>query len=329
MQPAPSVVTASVSLPLPAQQSPRSLANFPDVGSGKCPPSVLAFGDSLTSGWISGNDRTAPYTVRLKALLGQNVDNEGWAGETAQEMPPRLRKSLLGPRVRPLTHVVILAGTNDLRNNVAPEHVVTFLKNLYQIVHEAGLTCIAVTVPQVGPNDYAWNMLSDARQRINEGIRRCVAESAGLPNPLLLADFDAALSRIPAHERSALFVDQVHFYDRGYEVLADCVFQALRTAGPVNSPSQRYRQQPRMMPGAPQVKAGITQLPHRVIASSACMRPTPAAPTVVTSCSIVPGAVRQPAVAAPGSPQLLSSCALSMAARGRPVTVPANRFTVC
>lgn len=84
---------------------------------------LLAFGDSLTYGYLSCLVERAPYTDKLQTLLKKNgkweLVNAGESGERTGIMVRRL-DALLKESSVPFTHIVLLGGSNDLWTTGAP-----------------------------------------------------------------------------------------------------------------------------------------------------------------------------------------------------------------
>jgi len=192
--------------------------------------SVLAFGDSLTLGMII-DSTNRPYGSRLADLLGvppESVTTSGRAGQLTRDMAQRLHHELQLRRFKPFTHVVILGGTNDLREGLPPKTVVGHLTLLYNMVRASGAKCVAVTIPRFGPRDATNMPMKGPRDQVNSVLRAMAASPGEGKRPLLqLADLDQAIECLPASERNSLFSDTVHFGARGYELLGDLAYKAI------------------------------------------------------------------------------------------------------
>lgn len=71
---------------------------------------VLAFGDSLTEGYIGPFGRVMkPYTDYIN---GFQIENHGVSGETVQQIVERLDNYIIDP----VSSLVFFAGTNDMGN---------------------------------------------------------------------------------------------------------------------------------------------------------------------------------------------------------------------
>eukprot|EP00930_Biecheleria_cincta_P085577 TRINITY_DN74958_c0_g1_i1.p1 TRINITY_DN74958_c0_g1~~TRINITY_DN74958_c0_g1_i1.p1 ORF type:complete len:433 (-),score=76.11 TRINITY_DN74958_c0_g1_i1:55-1353(-) len=241
---APAAITRSAVSPV---QQRRELHPF---------PSILAFGDSLTAGWMHQASPTAPYSEFLLEMMGlpqSAVVLAGKAGQRASAMRPRLQAELargccfdgktaetcatiaaaLRKRVqesggKPFDVVVLLAGSNDLRLGERPEVVLQELLGLHSLIRDSGSRCVAVTVPQCGPTDSVGSSLTGPRRVVNDGLRAAAAASLqGRGPPLWLADIDSELARLPRMQRDALFTDDVHFTREGYKFIASVISKAV------------------------------------------------------------------------------------------------------
>jgi len=229
---------------MPVSVEPAEKLAVRRLSRGGKPVRVLAFGDSLTCGTVRGAS-SHPYTRRLERLLGRvgSVRTAGWPGQCAGNMMNRLSNELAGHGIQgalagpppPFTHVVVLAGTNDLRVGTDPEHIFDHLRELHSAITKTGAVCIVVTLPQYGPKDTVIQPVTAARQTVNEGLRACAAHNINDNKDELIhiADLDEALSTLPIKERNALFSDGCHFTSRGYDLLADVVFAGIeKTSDP-------------------------------------------------------------------------------------------------
>eukprot|EP00929_Paragymnodinium_shiwhaense_P035583 TRINITY_DN19181_c0_g1_i3.p1 TRINITY_DN19181_c0_g1~~TRINITY_DN19181_c0_g1_i3.p1 ORF type:complete len:410 (+),score=51.60 TRINITY_DN19181_c0_g1_i3:66-1295(+) len=176
-----------------------------------------------------GGQRTK-YGELLKGMLGSDVVTCGWAGDPAANMKPRLMKNLQEAKAagRPFSHVVILAGTNDLREGRYPDAIVQSLSQLHALCKQHGARVVAVTVPRLGARDSAMIPLTDRRAVVNNHIRQWAATGG-----VLLADLDAAFEAGGPQVYPALFSDNCHFSCSGYQMLAEAVRNAF--AGDVSS----------------------------------------------------------------------------------------------
>jgi len=182
---------------------------------------------------VTGNNSFGlfPYGKRLAELLGDH-GSVVIAGKSGEKVLPagareRLCQELSKPRSRPLTHVVILTGINDLRVNASSDSVLAALETLFDVVYDHGARCMAVTLPPIGPEDTGYRSWTESRARVNSGLRSLAAAEAHGKGSLLLADFDAAMARLPQSVQNSLYCDGLHFTEKGYGMLAEVVHAAL------------------------------------------------------------------------------------------------------
>ena len=103
---------------------------------GQRPIRVVALGDSITA--------HGGYARKLKAILppGSVVEYRGFPGKGAQAIYQMLPHAL---HLRP-THLVVLAGVNDLASGRSLQHTKDWLTRIYRDARRAGVKVVAVTV---------------------------------------------------------------------------------------------------------------------------------------------------------------------------------------
>ncbi len=106
---------------------------------------ILAFGDSLTSGY--GADSQESYPAVLEGLTGFKVINAGVPGEVTAQGLKRL-PSLLS-RYRP-DLVILCHGGNDLLRRLDPETTAANLRQMILAARTSGAQVLLVGVPQPG-----------------------------------------------------------------------------------------------------------------------------------------------------------------------------------
>ncbi len=162
----------------------------------------------------------------------------------AQALPQSL---LFAVRTRALKRSLRAIEQSELQGRapldaLPPENVAAYeahLRQIVQLLRDKGIQPVLATYPTLAREDNkaqhafllsaerTWHIdfseegLLDAARRINDATRR-VAREMGAP----LADVDAAVPRTPEY-----FYDQVHYTDRGAEVVARHMLQALQQAG--------------------------------------------------------------------------------------------------
>jgi len=215
---------------------------------------VLCYGDSLTAGFWAGGRRFHPYAIQLARRLGGcTVDWIGLSGYTSAQMAATLGRNAtaegdvdttqrrwrsldeaLERAQPPYTHVVILAGTNDLSQlsrhaggaRTAGD-VVSDIVALHQRALAAGARTLALTVPQPAFESLR-PQLALGRGEINDGLRAFAGASS-----TLLVELETALPHLNASAelRASLWDDGLHLTPAGYDALGDVVGAALTDNG--------------------------------------------------------------------------------------------------
>jgi len=166
---------------------------------------VLAFGDSLTSGY--GAPAGASYPAALEQLIGRKVVNAGVPGEVSAAGLARLPTVI--EQVQPQL-VVLIHGGNDFLRRLDERAAAQNLRAMVRLARERGAGVVLLGVPKPG-------LLLSA-----PGFYREVATEFGLPYD------DGTLADILAD--NALKSDPIHPNAEGYARLAAGVAELLRKA---------------------------------------------------------------------------------------------------
>ena len=201
-------------------------------------PVIVAFGDSITDGYLStaGADRrwpdrlaerlTARFPGRAVAVInagigGNRVLSEGAIAIFGQSALSRFDRDVLS--IPGATHVIVLEGVNDLgASRTAPPTAADLISGYRQLIaraHAHGLKIIGATILPYGGAGYFSAAGEAQRQAINTWIRTG-PEFDGV------SDLDAA-TRDPARpERLRAELqsgDWLHPNDAGYRVMGEAV----------------------------------------------------------------------------------------------------------
>ena len=199
---------------------------------------ILALGDSLTAGFHQGGRAFYPYATPLSRLFESakipvKIDKKGWSGERV--LPTMLnRLHTLLAKDTSYDWIIILAGTNDIVDNVPAEKIFKEgLQPMYELClnHRGGKTKLAIlTVIEIWiykPGSASENN----RQLLNTMIRDYVTNS-NQQDRICLVDLGRY---IPYHcitnneERKAIWDDGVHLTPAGYDRMASLVFDVIKT----------------------------------------------------------------------------------------------------
>lgn len=241
----PGDFTAAVAMPVGKLSDDWYFVCGVDVLAGAEAGGIVALGDSLTDANISTIDAFCRWpdqlSRRLQARAGgrpMGVMNQGLGGNRILHDvrgDSGLRRFDRDVLAQPgVTHVIVMLGTNDLRNRWArPEEEVTaeqMIAGLQQLAVRArtrGIKIFGATLTPYENETFlvgAWTPEREARrQAVNAWIRDGGAFDA-------VVDFDRAL-RDPAHPARMLPIydcgDHLHPSDRGYNAMGDAIDLAL------------------------------------------------------------------------------------------------------
>ncbi len=216
-----------------------------DVAADADTGGIVTLGDSLTDGNISTIDAFCRWPDQLARRLAARrrgrpmaVMNQGLGGNRILfdiRGDSGLRRFDRDVLAQPgVTHVIVMLGTNDLRNRwKKPEEeptasqMIAGLNQMAVRAHSAGIAILGATLTPFGNETYmagAWNpQREQVRAAVNGWIRDAGAFDA-------VADFDKAL-RDPEHPTQMLpscdCGDGLHPSDLGYSRMGDAIDLAL------------------------------------------------------------------------------------------------------
>ena len=207
---------------------------------------VVALGDSITDGNISTIDAFCRWpdqlARRLVARAGRSVSvmNNGLGGNRILHDirgDSGLRRFDRDVLAQPgVTHVIVMLGTNDLRNRwakpeeeVTAEQMIAGLQQMALRAHAAGIKIIGATLTPFGNETYLANAWNPTREKHRVAVNTWIRQSGVFD---AFADFDAAL-RDPAVPTQMRAVDDcgdgLHPSDVGYCKMGDAIDLGLFT----------------------------------------------------------------------------------------------------
>jgi lysophospholipase L1-like esterase len=205
---------------------------------------ILCFGDSLTAGYYNSGYQFRPYAYVVSEKLGVSCDHVGLSGWTVGQMRNRIDddrcKDVCGRQWKGLrsklrcgqhdsggggdgfTHVVVMAGTNDLGDLMYDKRdglktTVAGLQYLHEICWEAGCKTVALSIPE-HPEEPEYPKMKELRSTVNRMLREWVEENA---SQVSYCDISEQLT----HSEPELWDDGLHFSVVGYETLGSLVAQ--------------------------------------------------------------------------------------------------------
>jgi lysophospholipase L1-like esterase len=204
----------------------------------RSPLRFLAVGDSLTAGFCSSGSSYHPYLIHLADLFSSSkipvvIDGQGKIGErVVPTMVKRLKTLLFKDNNSFYDWVIILGGTNDSVNRTSAEMIFNQgLKLMYDMVLQQtnGKTKLAVmTVIENGY--YSPEHTDDTERHILNGLIRNYVENCEDQDRICLIDLD---KYIPYHsfqdinQQNAIWDDFIHLTPKGYDQMANCIFEQI------------------------------------------------------------------------------------------------------
>ncbi len=205
---------------------------------------VVALGDSLTDGNISTIDAFCRWPDQLaRRLVGRDgrpvgVMNNGLGGNRILHDirgDSGLRRFDRDVLAQPgVTHIIVMLGTNDLRNRwakpeeeVTGEQMVAGLQQMAIRAHSAGVKIIGATLTPFGNETFMANAWNPTRERHRVTVNEWLRNSGAFDG---VADFDAAVrdGDIPTQMATNWDCgDGLHQSDAGYCHMANIIDLAL------------------------------------------------------------------------------------------------------
>ncbi|MEE8570233.1 hypothetical protein DRO66_05170 [Candidatus Bathyarchaeota archaeon] len=187
----------------------------------------VAFGDSLTVGFIPSRIVTQPYSRFLKEITDDfllhsirphtfktRFINRGLNGDLTSGMLLRFNKDVIA--LKP-NYVIILGGTNDMGWGLPVDEIFSCLKTMYEKAVDNNVEPIVCTVPSL----LGWDEGIQPRLTLNHLLLHFCHEKNTLCVDLFEATCDSATKRL----RSEYSSDGLHFNALGYRKIAETIFK--------------------------------------------------------------------------------------------------------
>src|SRR5271165_2335072 len=201
---------------------------------------IVALGDSLTDANISTHDAFCRWPDQLARRLvarggrAMGVMNQGLGGNRILHDirgDSGLRRFDRDMLAQPgVTHVIVVLGTNDLRNRwakpeeeVTAEQMIAGLKQMAVRAHTRGIKIFGATLTGFENETFlpgAWNPAREkVRQAVNEWIREGGVFDAVVDFDMALRDSEHPTRMLPAYDCG----DHLHPSDLGYNKMGDAI----------------------------------------------------------------------------------------------------------
>ena len=168
---------------------------------------ILAFGDSLTYGF--GASPSESYPAQLSKLTGLRVINAGVNAETSQEGLHRLPPLLEDHSIKLM---ILFFGGNDIMQKRSMKHLKANLKTMIKMAKSHNIEVLLIALP-----NFSIFGISDLE------LYKEISKEENVP---LLSHMYANIITEPS-----LKSDQIHPNAKGYRVMAEKIFAALKKHG--------------------------------------------------------------------------------------------------
>lgn len=178
---------------------------------------IVFMGNSITDGWSNAR----PDFFAAKPYI-----NRGISGQTTPQMLVRFRDDVIN--LKPAV-VVILAGTNDIAENMGPSKLEWIENNILSMVQLAQANGIKVVLCSVLPAfDYPWKPGLQPAEKIValNKLLKADAEKYGL----IWVDYFSPMADERKGLKAILSGDGVHPNEAGYKVMEPLVAEAINKA---------------------------------------------------------------------------------------------------
>ena len=178
---------------------------------------VVFMGNSITDGWSN---------ARPIFFEGKPYINRGIAGQTTPQMLVRFRADVIN--LKPSV-VVILAGTNDIAENMGPSKLEWIENNIISMIQLAQANGIKVVLCSVLPAfDYPWKPGLQPAEKIValNKILKADAKKFGL----IWVDYFSPMADERKGMKTEYSGDGVHPNEAGYKVMEPLVEEAIAKA---------------------------------------------------------------------------------------------------
>lgn len=202
---------------------------------------VVAFGDSVTKGFVPTSDANIPYTITLEQLLRSRFGGNARADNSnsgAAALLPAPGKALMAPPIYAVLSTpqasqydwaVFMLGTNDiLMGHRSAGEVINAARPLIDAALGKGSKVLLLTMP---PTAISTQQQESERQNLNARYKDLAREYRSRGKPVTTVDLDRGwLDRLGggfAKSARVTLEDGVHLCRACYQQLGSIVFKAM------------------------------------------------------------------------------------------------------
>ena len=174
---------------------------------------IVAIGDSITEGYISGHDDIQDsWPMMAQRMLGVPVVGAAVSGQGVDDALQSLARDV--STMEGITDCVVLLGTNDLADR-PDTYIISRLEELARRLRSSCQVWMGTILPKEWTPRGSYPMVEQRRQAVNDWLREWKSDAR-------VIDFDATLrDRASPHRlRPGASADGIHLSARGHRLVA-------------------------------------------------------------------------------------------------------------
>jgi lysophospholipase L1-like esterase len=176
-------------LPVGEWSLPQKVSLDPDEGI-----QVGVYGDSISHGGGHMSFSPSDFAYSYSSYLNVPVVNLSESGDTSEMMVDRFEQDVLPFHLKTL---LIMGGTNSLRDGVSPDDVIADLKKLQELCRENGITPVLLTLAPINPANIQRAFDEDSDPHWQEAFAKVNAYIRTQPHIDVATPFEAMGPELP------------------------------------------------------------------------------------------------------------------------------------
>lgn len=176
-------------LPVGEWSLPQKVSLDPDEGI-----QAGVYGDSISHGGGHMSFSPSDFAYSYSSYLNVPVVNLSESGDTSEMMVDRFERDVLPFHLKTL---LIMGGTNSLRDGVSPDDVIADLQKLQELCRENGITPVLLTLAPINPANIQRAFDEESDPHWQEAFAKVNAYIRSQPHIDVAAPFEAMGMELP------------------------------------------------------------------------------------------------------------------------------------
>lgn len=188
---------------------------------------IVCIGDSLTYGYRVRRSKT--WINLVQEELNIKIENKGISGDTTGGMLARFREDIISKKPK---IVFIMGGTNDI---ITGADLGVPQSNIMAMVHQARGNMIKPIIGLPTKIDVEnvveeWSIFADYKEiskkvdKYNKWLKRFSRAFE-----IDYIDFNTSINRLSEKKVHSIYLDGLHFNDKGHELMANIFIEKIKT----------------------------------------------------------------------------------------------------